>query len=80
MDCLTLSLYSWNEKLFVLRGTARVRLPTILYFGTVKPNGVVSLAEWAELMKGTVTPRFRQGLAAWQASVLRILPLACVFF
>src|SRR5688500_11884439 len=39
-----------------------------LYFGTAKPNGVVTAAEWAEFLGNTVTPRFPQGLTAWQAS------------
>ena len=39
-----------------------------LYFGTAKPTGVVSAAEWAEFLGNTVTPRFPQGLTAWQAS------------
>jgi len=39
-----------------------------LYFGTAKPGGVVTAHEWAEFLRGTVTPRFPQGLTAWQAS------------
>ncbi len=39
-----------------------------LYFGTAKPTGVVTPAEWAEFLKSTVTPRFPQGLTVWQAS------------
>jgi hypothetical protein len=39
-----------------------------LYFGTAKPTGVVTPAEWAEFLKSAVTPRFPQGLTVWQAS------------
>ena len=39
-----------------------------LYFGTAKPAGVVTPEEWAEFLRNTVTPRFPQGLTAWQAS------------
>lgn len=39
-----------------------------LYFGTAKPSGVVTPEEWAEFLRSTVTPRFPQGLTAWQAS------------
>ena len=40
----------------------------LLYFGAVKPTGVVTPAEWAEFLKSAVTPRFPQGLTVWQAS------------
>ena len=39
-----------------------------LYFGTAKPTGVVTPEEWAEFLRGTVTPRFPQGLTVWPAS------------
>jgi hypothetical protein len=39
-----------------------------LYFGTGKPHGVVTPEEWAEFLKGTVTPRFPQGLTMSPAS------------
>ena len=39
-----------------------------LYFGTAKPGGVVTAEEWAEFLRDTVTPRFPQGLTAWQVS------------
>jgi hypothetical protein len=39
-----------------------------LYFGAAKPGGVVSPEEWADFLIGTVTPRFPQGLTAWQVS------------
>lgn len=39
-----------------------------LYFGTAKPSGVVTPAEWSDFLRSTVTPRFPQGLTVWQAS------------
>lgn len=40
----------------------------LLYFGTAKPNGTVSTEEWSSFLGSTVTPRFPQGLSAWQAA------------
>jgi hypothetical protein len=40
----------------------------LLYFGTAKPMGVVSTEEWSSFLGGVVTPRFPQGLSAWQAA------------
>ncbi|SFU40555.1 Protein of unknown function [Polaromonas sp. YR568] len=40
----------------------------LLYFGTAKPGGIVSSEEWSEFLRGTVTPKFPEGLSAWQAS------------
>jgi hypothetical protein len=39
-----------------------------LYFGTDRPGGVVTSADWASFLEGTVTPRFPQGLTSWEAS------------
>jgi Protein of unknown function (DUF3574) len=39
-----------------------------LYFGTAKPNGVVSSEDWARFLESTVTPRFPQGLTTSRAS------------
>ena len=39
-----------------------------LYLGTATPDGAVTPQAWAEFLGGTVTPRFPQGLTAWQAS------------
>jgi hypothetical protein len=39
-----------------------------LYFGTAKPDGIVSPEEWAAFLSAVVTPRFPQGLTVWQAS------------
>jgi hypothetical protein len=40
----------------------------LLYFGTAKPVGVVSADDWSSFLASTVTPRFPQGLSAWQAA------------
>jgi hypothetical protein len=40
----------------------------LLYFGTAKPNGVVSNEEWSEFLRIKVTPRFPDGLTVWRAS------------
>lgn len=39
-----------------------------LYFGTGKPNGVVTQDEWNTFLASTVTPRFPQGLTVSDAS------------
>jgi hypothetical protein len=39
----------------------------LLYFGTAKPNGVVSPEEWQEFLRTTVTPRFPNGFTSWSA-------------
>ncbi|MEK6803507.1 MAG: DUF3574 domain-containing protein [Nitrospirota bacterium] len=39
-----------------------------LYFGTAKPDGVVSLEEWATFLSDTVTPTSPEGLTSWVAS------------
>jgi hypothetical protein len=39
-----------------------------LYFGTAKPDGQVSADDWKTFLDEVVTPRFPQGLSAWQAS------------
>lgn len=40
----------------------------LLYFGTAKPEGVVSQDEWSGFLGSSVTSRFPQGLSAWQAA------------
>jgi hypothetical protein len=63
----------------LLGGCATVREPAcaageqrmvneLLYFGTAKPNGVVSAEESSAFLASVVTPRFPQGLSVWQAS------------
>jgi hypothetical protein len=39
-----------------------------LFFGTAKPNGVVTSEDWAEFLANKVTPRFPQGLTSSRAS------------
>ena len=39
-----------------------------LYFGTAKPDGVVSAEDWARFLESTATPRFPQGLTSTRAS------------
>jgi hypothetical protein len=40
----------------------------VMIFGTAKPVGAVTPAEWTEFLRTSVTPRFPQGLTVWQAS------------
>jgi hypothetical protein len=39
-----------------------------LYFGTAKPDGVVSAQEWEAFLGDVVTPRFPDGLTVWNAT------------
>jgi Protein of unknown function (DUF3574) len=39
-----------------------------LYFGTDKPDGMVSADDWQSFLNDSVTPRFPQGLSVWRAS------------
>jgi hypothetical protein len=39
----------------------------LLYFGTEKPSGRVTPQDWAQFLGEAVTPRFPDGLTAWQA-------------
>lgn len=48
-------------------GEERVIADT-LYFGTNKPDGVVSNDEWLDFLAASVTPRFPQGITSWRAS------------
>ncbi len=52
----------------VCKAGEQAALHDSLYFGTAKPDGVVTPKEWAEFLRSTVTPRFPQGLTVWQAS------------
>lgn len=49
-------------------GGQRAAVQDTLYFGTAKPDGVVSPEEWAGFLGAVVTPRFPEGLTVWQAS------------
>src|SRR5262245_49759025 len=39
----------------------------LLYFGTDKPSGRVTAEDWAQFLGEMVTPRFPEGVTAWQA-------------
>ncbi len=39
-----------------------------LYFGTAKPDGVVTGEEWNQFLGDVITPRFPQGLTVFRAS------------
>ncbi len=39
-----------------------------LYFGTDKPGGAVTGAQWQAFLDASVTPRFPAGLSVWQAA------------
>ncbi len=43
-------------------------LSEALYFGTSKPGGVVTAADWQAFLDEVVTPRFPQGLSVWRAA------------
>jgi hypothetical protein len=45
---------------------AVAQLRTILYFGLARPAGTVSEAEWQAFVRAEVTPRFPEGLTAWE--------------
>jgi hypothetical protein len=46
----------------------RAAVQELLYFGTEKPSERVTAEDWSDFLAGTVTPRFPEGLTAWQAS------------
>jgi len=46
----------------------QVAVQELLYFGAEKPSGQVTAEDWSDFLAGTVTPRFPEGLTAWQAS------------
>lgn len=48
-------------------GEARA-VSDLMYFGTARPDGVVSPEAWAEFLRTAVTPRFPKGLTVWRAS------------
>jgi Protein of unknown function (DUF3574) len=50
------------------RGKERLAVQDFLYFGTQTPSGRVTSEEWAKFLGETITPRFPEGLSAWQAS------------
>jgi Protein of unknown function (DUF3574) len=40
----------------------------LVYFGTDTPSGSVTPEDWTRFLSDAVTPRFPEGLSAWQAS------------
>lgn len=40
----------------------------LMYFGTAKPDGVVTSFEWTAFLQASVTPRFPRGFTAWPAA------------
>lgn len=40
----------------------------LMYFGTGKPNGVVTSHEWEEFLRTSITSRFPKGFTFWRAS------------
>jgi uncharacterized protein DUF3574 len=49
-------------------GGAAPAVSDVLYFGTARPGGTVSAAEWSDFLRDEVTPRFPAGLTAWDAA------------
>jgi hypothetical protein len=49
-------------------GGGNPALSDVLYFGTARPGGVVSAAEWSGFLREEVTPRFPAGFTAWEAA------------
>lgn len=50
------------------KGGEQLAIQDSLYFGTGKPNGVVTTEEWTDFLRIEVTPRFPQGLTVHEAS------------
>lgn len=50
------------------KGDERLAVQELLYFGTDTPSGHVTPEAWTQFLSETVTPRFPEGLSAWQAS------------
>lgn len=46
----------------------RLVVQELLYFGTETPSGYVTPDDWTQFLSEIVTPRFPEGLSAWQAS------------
>jgi hypothetical protein len=49
-------------------GGEQLAVEDALFFGTQKPNGVVTNEEWARFLQDVVTPRFPRGLTVSDAS------------
>ena len=48
-------------------GGLRAATQDTLYFGTQRPGGVVSEAEWSQFLADTVAPAFPAGFTTWPA-------------
>lgn len=49
-------------------GESQPAVQELVYFGTDRPSGRVTSEDWAQFLSAVVTPRFPDGLSAWQAS------------
>ena len=49
-------------------GGAESAVSDVLYFGTARPGGIVSAAEWSDFLRDEITPRFPAGFTAWNAA------------
>lgn len=49
-------------------GDEQLVVQELLYFGTETPSGHVTPEAWTQFLSEIVTPRFPDGLSAWQAS------------
>ena len=52
----------------ICKGGEQTAIQESLYFGTAKPSGPVTSQEWVEFLETIVTPRFPQGLTAFEGS------------
>lgn len=50
------------------KGDEHLAVQELLYFGTQTPSGQVTPEDWTQFLGEIVTPRFPEGLSAWQAS------------
>jgi hypothetical protein len=68
---LLLPACSAHQGIITRDETASVKISNqdsdILYFGTRKPNGVVTRAQWDDFLQKEVTARFPDGLTTWEA-------------
>ena len=46
----------------------QVMIREALYFGTDRPDGMVTAEDWQSFLNDSVTPRFPEGLSVWRAS------------
>jgi hypothetical protein len=50
------------------RSEEQLAIHNSLYFGTAKPDGVVTAEEWTKFLEFVISPRFPQGLTVFRAS------------